>query len=87
MQSPSTEVSPADVRRWLIERVAHYLERAPESVDPDVDLVRYGFDSVQAVCVSADFADAFGVEVPAKVLLDSVTIAEIAGELHVLVGR
>jgi acyl carrier protein len=85
MRESIATMSLADIRSWLVERIASYLDCSPASVELDADLVRYGFDSVQALSVSGDFEDTFGVEVPAALLLDTSTVREIADRVYALV--
>jgi acyl carrier protein len=52
----------AELRSWLLERVAFYLDQPTETIDPGVPLTDYGMNSIYAVSVVADIEDRFGVE-------------------------
>lgn len=66
------------VRSWLTERVAHYLERAPDRLDPDAKLVGYGLDSVYALTLCGDIEDEYGLEVDPTLAWDYPTLNAIA---------
>jgi acyl carrier protein len=55
---------------WLIERVAHYLERSTAFVDPSVPLAETGIDSVSALNLCGDIEDTWGVEVDPTLAYD-----------------
>jgi acyl carrier protein len=76
-----TPPSPADtapIRKWLIERVAYYLERPVEDIDPSVPLAESGIDSVSAANLCGDVEDRFDMEVEPTMAFDYPTVADIA---------
>ncbi|MER7212851.1 acyl carrier protein [Streptosporangium sp. NPDC000239] len=75
-------MSPDTIRMWLRERVAFYVERDPEEIDPDVELVEIGLDSVFAMSLSGDIEDEFGVFVEPTVAWDHPTVNALTGYLH-----
>lgn len=54
--------SLAEIRSWLRERVAFYLDQPGESIEPDVPLTDYGMNSIYGVSILGDIEDEFGVE-------------------------
>ena len=76
--TPASRSDTAPIRRWLIERVAHYLERPPEDIDPSVPLAEAGMDSVSAVNLCGDVEERFGIEVEPTMAYDYPTIPDIA---------
>jgi acyl carrier protein len=75
-----TTISPdlTTLMVWLIERVAHYLERSTAFVDPSVPLAETGIDSVSALNLCGDIEDTWGVEVDPTLAYDYPTIGAIA---------
>jgi len=67
------------IRQWLTERVAFYLERPEESIDPDAGLVEMGLDSVYAMTLSGDLEDHFGLVIEPTVAWDYRTVNELTG--------
>jgi acyl carrier protein len=74
MQSPKAHSSAAPLQAWLTERVAKYVQRAPEEIKPDVPLTEYGLDSVYALTLSGDIEDHLGVSVDPTLMWDHPTI-------------
>lgn len=68
----------ADIRTWLIERVAEYTQREIDDVDPAVKLTRYRFDSIYALSLCGDIEDKYGIEVDPTLVWDYPTIDAIA---------
>lgn len=57
---------------WLIERIAHYLERPIDSIGRDVDLAAYGMDSLYAMNMISDIEDYLNLDFD----LDATTLRE-----------
>jgi len=55
-------VSRTELAGWLVDRVAFYLDRPSEQIDPATELARYGMDSIYAVSVISDIEDRLQVE-------------------------
>jgi acyl carrier protein len=66
------------IERWLIDRVAYYLECPVADVDPSVPLAETGIDSPSAVGLCGDVEDHFQIEADATLVFDYPTIPEIA---------
>ncbi|MFB4319645.1 acyl carrier protein [Actinomadura sp. 21ATH] len=56
-------ISRDELRMWLIDQVAFYLDKPAEGIDPRVELARYGVDSVYAISIVSDIEDHLQVEV------------------------
>ncbi len=59
----SETVSHDELQSWLLDRIAFYLDRPAENIDPGVALARYGVDSVYAISIISDIEDHLQVEV------------------------
>jgi acyl carrier protein len=68
---------PAQVERWLTERVGDYLDRPAADVDPHTPLAELGMDSVYALGLCGDIEDAFGLDVDPTLAWDYPTVAAI----------
>ncbi|MFF5338029.1 acyl carrier protein [Streptomyces sp. NPDC013181] len=62
------------VYTWLSARLALYLRRAPETIDPSVPLAEYGMDSVAALSLCGDLEEEFGLDVEPTLLWDFPTV-------------
>ena len=68
----------AEIRRWLIERIAYYLERPIDEIDPAVPLAESGMSSVSAVELCGDVEDRFDINADPTMVFDYPTVADIA---------
>ncbi|MFD0857242.1 acyl carrier protein [Actinomadura adrarensis] len=59
----TTTISRDGLERWLLDRVAFYLDKPIDSIDPTVELARYGVDSIYAISIISDIEDHLQVEV------------------------
>lgn len=66
------------IERWLIERVADYLERPIADIDPAVPLAEAGIDSVSAVNLCGDVEFEWEIEADPTLVFDYPTIGAIA---------
>ena len=69
----------APIRSWLIERIAFYLERPVDDVDPTVPLAEAGISSVSGVELCGDVEERFEIDVDPTMVFDYPTVEEIAG--------
>lgn len=74
-------MSAAEIERWLVERIASYAELSREEVDVRIPFERYGLDSRTAASLSGELEDWLGASIPATLLWDYPTIAEVSGYL------
>ncbi|MFF1908878.1 acyl carrier protein [Kitasatospora sp. NPDC058218] len=70
-----------ELRAWLTDRVAFYLEIPVEQIRPDVKLVEYGLESVYALALCGDAEDEFDVELEPTLAWDYPTIDALSGLL------
>ncbi len=66
---------------WLIGRVAMYLGRPCEEIDPTSPLADQGMDSVYALSLCGDIEDALNLTVEPTLAWDHPSIAAIVGHL------
>ncbi len=72
-------VSEADLRAWLIDRVATAVGLNQADVDPGRDLVEYAIDSSEAVELTMALEAWAGVELDLALLWEHHTIDAVAG--------
>ena len=75
---PEGAESQERMRAWLTDRVAAYLDKSPDDIDPRLPLAEYGLDSVYAVSLSGDIEAHLGLEVEPTMAWDYPTIEAIA---------
>jgi acyl carrier protein len=73
--------SVTDLRTWLTERVAYYLDREPMDIDPDAPLAAFGLDSVYAFALCGDIEDRFRTLVAPTLVRDLRTVNGLAAHL------
>ncbi|MFC8361403.1 acyl carrier protein [Streptomyces griseorubiginosus] len=78
--APAT-VPAADIRGWLVERIAFYLECSREEIDEGAPLVDIGLDSVYALTLCGDVEDHFGLVVEPTMAWDHPTVDAITAHL------
>ena len=76
MTSPT--VSTEELRTWLIDRVAFYLERPAAEIEGSAKLAEYGLDSLYALTLCGDIEDEFGIPVSPTLAWDHPTVDAIA---------
>lgn len=80
--APATAAtSPQEIRAWLVDRVAYYLERSPADVDEGAALAEMGLDSVYALTLCGDVEDRFGLLVEPTMAWDHPTVDAITAYL------
>lgn len=65
---------PAELRAWLAQRVAAYVQRSAPEIAYDVPLAEYGLDSVYALTLSGDIEDHLGIALEPTLMWDHPTI-------------
>jgi acyl carrier protein len=70
------------ILRWLIARVATYLDLPASAVDPMVPLAEMGVDSVHAISLVGDVEAHFDIDVDETMIFDYPTLAHIAEYIH-----
>ncbi|MFE4976932.1 AMP-binding protein [Kitasatospora sp. NPDC056651] len=71
----------AEIRGWLVERVAESLNRSPERIATDAHLVELGLDSLGALSICGEAEDRFGLRLEATIAWDHPTIDALAAFL------
>ncbi|WP_426403209.1 acyl carrier protein [Streptomyces sp. R-07] len=74
----------ASLDDWLLDRLAAYLHREADTLEPDVPLAEYGMDSVMAMSLCGDLEDELGLEVEPTLLWDHPTIDSLRARLATL---
>lgn len=77
----STGPAVMEVQRWLVERVALYLEKPPEEINPALPLAEMGMDSIYALSLCGDIEDNLNLEVEPTLAWDHPSIEAIAAYL------
>ena len=73
-----TPQQTAEIRQWLTERIAYYLERPADDIDPSVPLAETGIDSVSATSLCGDVEDRYEINADPTMVFDYPTVADIA---------
>lgn len=82
----SVTISHDELQAWLVDRIAFYLDRPPENIDPTVELARYGIDSVYAISIISDIEDHLQVEVDVAEARKRETVTALTDYLLELAG-
>ena len=76
---PATgQLDEAVIREWLIAKLAKVVGIPISEVDPALNFVEYGLDSMQAIRLSGDLERRVGFELPPILLYDYPTIDTLA---------
>lgn len=76
--------TPAQIRAWLADRVAYYLQESAAEIDHERPLIEYGLDSVYAVALCGEIANVWGPSLDPAVIWDQDTITKLAGHIAAL---
>src|SRR5579875_2383545 len=76
--SARTDMTVAEMRRWLREWVARATGKSPDSIDESTPMVELGLSSRDAVAMAADIEDRTGVTLSATVAFQHPTIESLA---------
>ena len=69
---------PRSIERWVIERVAFYLDCSLRDIDPSVPLAETGIDSASAIGLCGDVEDHWQIDADPTLVFDYPTISDIA---------
>ncbi|MER5627972.1 MULTISPECIES: acyl carrier protein [Streptosporangium] len=69
------------IRGWLGARVASYVMRSPEEIDPLVPVAQYGMDSVYSLSLCGDIEAEYGLEIEPTMAWEHPTVAAMADHL------
>jgi acyl carrier protein len=78
---PANVASATDLRTWLTDRIAYYVEREPHDIDPDTALAALGLDSVYTFALCGDIEDEFRLLVEPKLVWHVRTVNGLAEHL------
>jgi acyl carrier protein len=84
--SQTQTISGAELQAWLLDRIAFYLDKPADAIDPAVELARYGVDSVYAISIISDIEDHLQVEVDVAEARSRGTVDALTAYLLELVG-
>jgi acyl carrier protein len=87
VESPVQLQGPAQLRPWLRERIAFYLDQPADTIDPDVPLAEYGMNSIYAVSVAADIEDHLGIEFKTIPTWSHPTVNLIAAHVETMLAQ
>lgn len=76
-----------DLTDWLIERIAFYLDRPVDAIDPSVDLAIYGMDSLYAMSVISDIEDRLNLDIDTTTIRNYPTIKALGAHLEKLLAE
>lgn len=71
----------AEIQRWMQETIGEALNVAGESLDPTAPFTSYGLDSIAAFTLTLELAEWLERDLPASLLWEYPTIAEMAQHL------
>ncbi len=77
MSGPTLTGSGTELRTWLIQRIAEYLQTEPANVDPRTSFEAQGLDSMAALTLCDDIEDAMGLVVEPTLPWDHPTVDEL----------
>lgn len=77
-QETETAITADSVRDWLVEKIAHRLQVAPESVDVNQVFDEFELDSTEALVLAGELEKWLGVELETTALWYHPTISELA---------
>jgi|SRR5579875_66477 len=79
--SQSVTPTAQAIMNWLIARISENLNVEPASIDKDEPFASYALGSVQSVSLVADLEDWVGQQLPATLLWDHPTLADVSNFL------
>jgi acyl carrier protein len=71
-----------EIRDWLIENLATYMERLPEDLDPTENLAKLGVDSMSMVVLGVSIEELFKFEIEQDFFRTCKTLDGVAVALH-----
>ncbi|MFV2173171.1 acyl carrier protein [Actinomadura sp. LOL_016] len=78
MTRPALTMSADELRTWLTERIAEYLEKSPDEVEAEKTFDEQGLDSMAAMNLCDDVEDRMGLVVEPTLAWDHPTIDRLA---------
>jgi len=75
------EHTEAEIREWLVAKIAERVGAAPESINPTKPFTVLGVDSTEAVVISGELQEWLGRRVPPTIAWDHPSIDAVARHL------
>jgi acyl carrier protein len=72
---------------YLLERLAERIGCDPSGIDRDADLIELGIRSIDAVLISGELEDRFGVEIEPVLLFECRTVNRVADSVSASLSR
>ena len=69
---------PAEIQRWMQNKIGAELNVAGDSLDPTEPITSYGLDSIAAFTLTLDLSEWLERDLQASLLWDFPTISELA---------
>lgn len=79
--------SRADIVAFLIEKLVERVGIEAHDIDRDADLVGWGVKSIDAVLVSGELEDHYGVEIDPTLLFECRTVNRVADSIAETLSR
>ena len=70
-----------EIQAWLVAQISELLQLEPQELDVHTPFDSYGLSSTEAVVLSGELAERLGRELPATLVYEHPTIAELADHL------
>lgn len=71
-----------DIIAFLLEQLVDRIGGEPADIDRDADLVGLGIESIDAVLVSGELEDRYGVEIEPVLLFECRTVNRVADSVY-----
>jgi acyl carrier protein len=75
------EPTAENIRTWLIERVAYYLDEPAETIDPGAPLAEIGVDSVYAFTLCGEVEDTLSVTVEPSLIWNVENLVDLTDHI------
>lgn len=72
---------------YLLERLTERIGCDASEIDPDADLIELGIRSIDAVLISGELEDRFGVEIDPVLLFECRTVNRVADSVSASLSR
>jgi len=81
-ETPATKAIPTEegIKAWLIQWIVRNQQFRPEDIDPEVNILQYGIDSLAAVTLESEISDKFGFQWHVSSFMFDPTINGLAKE-------
>jgi acyl carrier protein len=73
--------SQSTIADFILDRLAEQLGLAPGGIDRDADLIEMGVKSIDAVLLSGELEDRFGIEVDPVILFECRTVNLVSAQV------